>query len=79
MGFMVPVAEYFTAAEAGEYVEWDRDLDDAPEAGWYSRLTAPGFVDSTGWMGPYPNCFRALRDVCRTFDVDLKGNDRSGW
>ena len=70
--FMVPMAEWLDAEEAREYVEteYPEDLTE----GWYSRLTAPGYMDSTDWLGPFPNLFRAIREVCRLYEVDLDGN-----
>lgn len=35
----------------------------------FARLSAPGYLDCTEWQGPYPNVFRAARDLCRTFGV----------
>ena len=71
--FMVPQCEYFDTAEANEFVGMQADDDTDAEPGWYARLTAPGYLDCTDWRGPYPSAFRAVRDLCRTFDVDLDG------
>ncbi len=77
MAFMIPTAQYLTADEAAEYCYEPGDIPNEPiEAGWYSRLSAPGYMDCTEWQGPYPNAFRALRDVCRTYDVDAHGEVR---
>lgn len=46
------------------------------EAGWYARLSASGYLDCTDWQGPYSTAFRAIRDLCRTYDIDLNGHDR---
>ncbi len=78
-GFMVPTAEYLTAEEASEYLRnWDDEAFSCEpglqEAGWYSRLSAPGYMDCTGWDGPYPRAWRALKAVCRMYDVDIRGN-----
>ena len=45
-----------------------------PESGWYARCSAPGYLDCTDWQGPYPNAFRAIRDLLATYDIDLDGN-----
>lgn len=73
--FMVPVAEYFTADEAREFAaeQWDEETV-AAGAGWYSRLSAPGYLDCTDWQGPYVNAFRAIRAVCDFYEVDVRGN-----
>lgn len=82
--FMIPVAEYFTVDDARECYfdpcqEDGGDPGDEPEAGWYSRLSAPGYLDATEWQGPYPNAFRAIRAVCELYEVDVHGEDRSGY
>jgi hypothetical protein len=70
---MPPVSYWFTRAEAQEYL----DDEDAGE-GWYARLSASGYLDCTEYQGPFPRAWQALRDVCRTFDVDINGNDYDG-
>ena len=72
--FMVPEAEHFSAAEAKEHLEDDGD-GDPPRAGWYARLTAPGYLDCTEWEGPYDRMFHALVALCRTFEINLDGSD----
>jgi len=39
-------------------------------AGWYSRLSAPGFLDCTDWNGPFKSATAAKRYL-----VDLYGYD----
>lgn len=68
--FMVPQAEWLSEEEAEAYVEI------YATEGWYSRLTAPGYLDSTEWSGPFPNLFRAVRHLLDMFDIDLDGNPR---
>ena len=80
--FMVPTAIYMSEADAAECVldesdPWQLDGEPEPaEAGWYSRLSAPGYMDCTEWDGPHANAFRALRSCCETYDVDVRGNLR---
>lgn len=77
MGFMIPVAERFTAEEAAEYTAHefdDREPEDF-EAGWYSRLSAPGYMDATDWMGPYATADEALREVMEFYEVDENGGE----
>ena len=71
--FMVPSCEWFTTEEASEYLEECPGDDEPREAGWYSRLTAPGYLDCTDWSGPFPTAFRAIRELCRLYDCDLTG------
>lgn len=78
MAFMVPTASYFTAEEAAECTA-DPDFGahvsaSDYEAGWYGRLSAPGYMDCTDWQGPFPKAWMAIRYVCRTFDVDTNGD-----
>lgn len=63
--FMKPVACYFDETEAREYCTDPDDLllsdDDQPGAGWYSRLSAPGYLDCTDWSGPHDTERAALQ------------------
>ncbi len=43
--------------------------------GLYSRLSAPGYLDCTGWIGPFDSRADALRAVMDVFDVDENGED----
>jgi len=82
--FMVPHAEYLPAAsERSSNWAFEQAIEEDPTvhpldypAGWYSRLSAPGYLDCTDWQGPYANAFRAIRAVCDLYDVDVRGNDR---
>ncbi len=77
MGFMIPTADYFTAEEAAD---WQReafggDEYDTPAAGWYGRLSAPGYLDCTDWSGPFPTAEEALAYVMEFYEVDENGDD----
>lgn len=60
--FMVPVAEFMSAEEAAECQEAMvyGEEGEAAQAGWYSRLSAPGYLDCTEWNGPHANEHDAL-------------------
>lgn len=60
--FMRPAVDYLTEQEAQEYT-------DDPEArpGYYSRLSAPGYMDCTDWQGPYHTPEEALEGLYETF------------
>lgn len=60
--FMRPFAEQLSTSEAREYME-----DDSASAGWYSRLSAPGYMDCTDWQGPYDSEDEALEGLFETF------------
>lgn len=66
MAFMQPMAEYLSRAEAREYTG-----DKEATKGWYSRLSAPGYMDCTEWQGPYADEGEALAGVCDTYDICL--------
>lgn len=72
MPFMLISTAEFSQAEAREYT-------DNPEAraGWYSRLSAPGYMDCTDWDGPYPTESEAAQACADTFDicVECSGDD----
>ena len=75
--FMVPQIEYFSADEIAYLLADQQDPDFSESesvAGWYYRLTAPGYLDCTEWSGAFPNAFRALRDCLRSYEIDLAGN-----
>lgn len=38
-------------------------------SGWWSRLSAPGYLDCTDWQGPYKTEREALDDLAKTHDV----------
>jgi hypothetical protein len=53
-----------------------RSVDDVErKEGWYSRLSAPGYLDCTAWQGPYATEAEALAAVQEAFDVDANGDD----
>jgi hypothetical protein len=53
------------------------DVDDVfYEAGWWARLTAPGYTDATDWSGPFKTEKAALNYVYNLHDVDARGDDR---
>ena len=85
---MQPMAEYLTAQEASEYMSETEGFTafeaalraeeaEEYEAGWYSRLSASGYLDCTDWQGPYKNAFRAIRAVCELYEVNVRGDQLS--
>ena len=52
--FMQPQWGFFGERDAAELGE-DGDGDPYTDAGWYARLSAPGFSDCTEWAGPFPS------------------------
>jgi hypothetical protein len=42
---------------------------------FWSRLTAPGFLDSTDWLGPFDSHEDARAALTETYDVDDETSD----
>src|SRR5580692_9842848 len=42
--------------------------------GFYSRLSAPGYLDCTDWIGPYKTSKEALDAVKEEYEVDDNGD-----
>lgn len=58
-----------------DYLEGEPlDSDEPAEkvAGWFSRLSAPGYMDCTDWSGPYPT-----RDAAKAALIEMYGDDDS--
>lgn len=79
MAFMKPDVQYFTKQEAREYAPLT-DFEDGIgneeyEAGWYGRLSAPGYLDCTDWDGPFKTGEEALEYIMELFEVNENGDD----
>lgn len=45
-------------------------------SGWFARLSAPGFLDCTDWMGPFETEWEARAELSESFEVCAHcGND----
>lgn len=89
MAQMKPVTQYFSHEEAVETTIIHSDLPDQERedrlleieqdqeslAGWYGRLSAPGYLDATDWDGPYESDEEALRATMELFECDINGDD----
>jgi hypothetical protein len=68
-----PETEAFDALrpylEGSMIYSWER------KEGWYARLSAPGYLDCTGWDGPYDTAELALAAVKEFYEVDDNGDD----
>ena len=71
MAFMQPQAYCFTADEIEEIAN-EQELEDA-DPGWYSRLSAAGYLDCTDWSGPFETEGEALDYICDLHEVDRDG------
>ena len=56
--FMKPYCDYFNDDPNQDPTEEPRRDDQEP--GYYSRLSAPGYMDCTDWIGPFPSAEEAL-------------------
>lgn len=56
----------------------DRYFSVERKEGWYGRLSAPGYLDCTSWIGPYESADDAIAAVCEEYDVDEQGDDTIG-
>lgn len=43
--------------------------------GWYSRLSAPGYLDATDWHGPFETSDEALTECQEFHEVDGNGDE----
>ena len=59
--FLQPEVDYLSAGSIA-----DEECLENTEPGWYARLSAPGYLDCTDWVGPYDTEEEALEAL---FDV----------
>ena len=69
--FMHAYSAEFTEQEAlAELADPDlcepRDAEDCG-AGWYARLSAPGYLDCTDWIGPFDSEDEAFEALYETY------------
>ena len=66
-----PDEDYIRAAFAGvaDYAENRECWSIAEETGWCGRMSAPGYMDCTEWMGPYDSATEARRAVIDQFEL----------
>lgn len=66
-----------TIADAiNEYSDSTEDIYDIEvQSGWFSRLSADGYMDCTEWSGPYENERIAIEEICDLYDVDMNGDE----
>lgn len=67
-GFMTPDVSYFHGNPSNSNYLDPRDprFDDG-EPGYYSRLSASGYLDCTDWMGPYETEEEAVAALLETY------------
>jgi hypothetical protein len=57
-----------------EYCEGNKVFSFEVSEGWYSRLSAEGFLDATDWMGPYNTEEKAGKAIMEFYEVDENGD-----
>ena len=73
MAFMRPEATYWEGDELAEMaMHQEIEAADA-DPGWYSRLSAAGYLDCTDWSGPFETEGEALDYICDLHEVDRDG------
>lgn len=58
-----------------DYLEGSKVYEYSRKEGWYARLSAPGYLDCTGWDGPHDTAELALAAVKDFYEVDDNGDD----
>jgi hypothetical protein len=56
------------------FLEGKEIYDLGLKEGWYSRLSANGFMDCTSWEGPFASEEEALKAVMDEFEVNENGD-----
>lgn len=59
----------------GEPADYYWSVEYEPEAKWFYRLSAPGYMDQTDWTGPYDTEAAAKEACSETFDVDADSGE----
>ncbi len=60
------------------YIEGSEVYEIAEFTGWYARLSAPGYLDCTEWVGPYATAKGALDAVKEEYECDDEGDFDDG-
>lgn len=59
-GAIVDVDDEGETGQLAQYCEGSRIESVERKVGWYARLSAPGYLDCTGWDGPHATADEAL-------------------
>lgn len=68
MAHMEAQIEYFDKLDLREVLGDEFDSECHTE-GFYSRLSAPGYLDCTDWLGPFKTEKQAKRELCDTYGL----------
>ena len=62
---------YFVPADVEFTLPDDTEITDRHEDKWFSRLSAPGYLDCTDWNGPFDTEKEALDYLVELYELDL--------
>jgi len=65
------LAPYTSLRSDYREVEEVRNIVESDHPAWLSRLSAPGYLDSTEWEGPYDSEKEALEALAETYSLCL--------
>ena len=72
-------ADGFSKNEVAQHERIDVD-EVCSDTGWWTRLSADGYLDTTEWSGPYDTADEARRHIFDTYEVDPEeGIDIDEW
>ena len=72
-----PCDVYGTVERFAQECDVDPNLDttDRVSGKWWTRLSAPGYLDATDWNGPFDTLEQARECIESTYDVDADTGD----
>ena len=81
--FMGTEVAYFDDQEARdccqpEFGDILDDDDDSDQSGYYARLSAPGYLDCTDWLGPFGTSDEAYEELAETYGDSVVIADEFG-
>ena len=65
-----PETGYAYSVPLAHYEGFVTDETETHTSGWFCRLSAPGYMDATEWVGPFDTLEAAKSALSDTFDVD---------
>jgi hypothetical protein len=76
-GLPIP-QDSFSKDEVAE--QFGVDVSEVEEVtGWWARLSAPGYMDATDWVGPYETEREARRYIYETYEVHPDTGEEMNW
>jgi hypothetical protein len=66
---------YHVPSDVESLLDDDVTITDRHEDKWFSRLSAPGYLDCTDWEGPYDTKKEALKGLYEIYGQDDESYD----